>query len=276
MIQDSESLEFYFRDITSSEPLSGDEELELSQRIHKGDQKARDKLVLANLRFVVLVARKYQNCGLSMAELISAGNIGLMTAVERFDGTRGFKFISYAVWWIRQAIQKSLLEEPWVVRLPLNRIALLRNIARISQEFQQTRDVEPEILAVKLGVSVEMVRDTLMLAQGVLSLDAPVSEDDDHSLLDMLADHTQRPPDTEAVEGSVREQIEKALNTLDVRDAEVLRLYFGLDEEPMTLEEVGGRLNLTRERIRQIKEKALSQLRHPRRRAQLEPLLEPV
>ena len=277
MIQDSESLDLYLRDIASSEPLAGDEEIELAQRIRKGDQRARDKLVAANLRFVVSVAREYQNHGVPLADLISAGNMGLMTAAERFDGTRGFKFISYAVWWIRQAIHQSLAQDSRVVRLPINRIDLLHNISKVSRELRQSQETEPEpeVIAKELGVSVEMVQDTLMRARDVWSLDASFREDEDHSLLHVLADQTQSAPDTDVVEGSVRDQVAMVLESLDRREAEVLRLYFGLaDEEPLTLEEIGARFNLTRERVRQIKEKALRRLRHPRRRTQLEPLLE--
>ncbi len=277
MIQDSESLDLYLRDIASSEPLSGAEEIELAKKIRKGCQRSRDKLVAANLRFVVSVAREYQNHGVPLADLISAGNMGLMTAAERFDGTRGFKFISYAVWWIRQAIHQSLAQDSRVVRLPINRIDLLHNISKVSRELRQSneKEPEPEVIAKELGVSVEMVQDTLMRARDVWSLDASFREDDDHSLLHILPDGTQKAPDEEVVEDSVRVQVEDILESLDDREAEVLRLYFGLgDEEPLTLEEIGVRFNLTRERVRQIKEKALRRLRHPRRRAALEPLME--
>jgi RNA polymerase primary sigma factor len=234
-------------------------------------------LVSANLRFVVSVAREYQNHGVPLSDLISAGNMGLMTAAERFDGMRGFKFISYAVWWIRQAIHQSLAQDSRVVRLPINRIDLLHNISKVSRELRQASESEPEpeTIAKALGVSVEMVQDTLMRARDVWSLDASFKEDDDHSLIHILPDRTQKAPDIQVVEDSVRDQVEEVLDSLDDREAEVLRLYFGLiDEEPLTLEEIGVRFNLTRERVRQIKEKALRRLRHPRRRAQLEPLME--
>ena len=277
MIQDSESLDLYLKDIATSEPLSAKREIELAQRIRKGDQSARDTLVAANLRFVVSVARDYQNHGVPLAALISAGNMGLMTAAERFDGSRGFKFISYAVWWIRQAIHQSLAQDSRVVRLPINRIDLLHNISKVSRELRQSEeaDPEPETIAEKLGVSVEMVKDTLLRARDVWSLDASFREDDDHSLLHVIPDNNQKAPDIEVVDESVRDQVEMVLDTLDDRESEVLRLYFGLgDEESMTLEEIGARFSLTRERVRQIKEKALGRLRHPRRRTQLEPLLE--
>jgi RNA polymerase primary sigma factor len=279
MIQDSESLDLYLRDIASSEPLAGKEEIELAKKIRKGCQRSRDKLVSANLRFVVSVAREYQNHGVPLADLISSGNMGLMTAAERFDGTRGFKFISYAVWWIRQAIHQSLAQDSRVVRLPINRIDLLHNISKVSRDLRQSseREPEPEVIAKELGVSVEMIQDTLMRARDVWSLDASFREDDDHSLLHVLPDQTQKAPDEGVVEDSVRNQVEEVLESLDDREAEVLRLYFGLgDEEPLTLEEIGVRFNLTRERVRQIKEKALRRLRHPRRRSALEPLMEVI
>lgn len=277
MIQDSESLDLYLRDIASSEPLSSAEEIALAKKIHKGCQRSRDKLVAANLRFVVSVAREYQSHGVPMADLISAGNMGLMTAAERFDGTRGFKFISYAVWWIRQAIHQCLAQDSRVVRLPINRIDLLHNISKVSRKLRQASEAEPEpeTVAKELGVSVEMVQDTLLRARDVWSLDASFREEDDHSLFHVLPDETQKSPDAEVVQNSVREQVRDVLTSLDDRETEVLRLYFGLDgEEPLTLEEIGVRFDLTRERVRQIKEKALRRLRHPRRRSQLEPLLE--
>ncbi|HCK11971.1 RNA polymerase sigma factor RpoD/SigA [bacterium] len=278
-IQDSESLDLYLRDISSSKPLSGAEEIELARLIKKGNQRARDQLVSANLRFVVSVAREYQNHGVPLSDLISAGNVGLMTAAERFDGTRGFKFISYAVWWIRQAIHQSLAQDSRVVRLPINRIDLLHNISKVSRELRQNteKEPEPEVIAKELGVSEEMVKDTLLRARDVWSLDASFKEDDEHSLINILPDTSQQAPDTEVVEDSVKIQVEEVLESLDDREQEVLRLYFGLgDDEPMTLEEIGVRFNLTRERVRQIKEKALRRLRHPRRCALLEPLMEPA
>ncbi len=277
LIQDSESLDLYLRDIASSEPLNAETEIALADRIRKGDQRARDRLVGSNLRFVVSVAREYQNHGVPLADLISAGNMGLMTAAERFDGTRGFKFISYAVWWIRQAIHQSLAQDSRVVRLPINRIDLLHNIAKVSREIRQSEesDPDPETIAEKLGVSVDMVQDTLLRARDVWSLDASFKDDDDHSLLHILPDSSQKAPDLEVVDESVKDQVRMVLDTLDAREAEVLRLYFGLgDDEAMTLEEIGTRFSLTRERVRQIKEKALRRLRHPRRRLQLEPLME--
>jgi len=276
-VQDSETLNLYLRDIASSTPLSGKEEIGLAERIRKGDQKARDTLVGANLRFVVSIAREYQNYGVPLSDLISAGNFGLMTAAERFDGRRGFKFISYAVWWIRQSIHQSLAQDTRVVRLPVNRIDLLHNISKVTRELFQSNgyEPEPEAVADELGVSVEMVRDTMMRGRDVWSLDATFKEEDDHSLLNVLADESQATPDSGVVERSVKEQVEMVLDSLEDREAKILRLYFGLgDEEPMTLEEIGVRFQLTRERVRQIKERALHRLRHPQRRTLLEPLME--
>ena len=215
-IQDSESLDLYLRDISSSKPLSGPEEIELARLIKKGNQRARDQLVSANLRFVVSVAREYQNHGVPLSDLISAGNVGLMTAAERFDGARGFKFISYAVWWIRQAIHQSLAQDSRVVRLPINRIDLLHNISKISRELRQNteKEPEPEVIAKELGVSEEMVKDTMMRARDVWSLDASFKEDDDHSLMNILPDTSQQAPDTEVVEDSVKIQVEEVLESL--------------------------------------------------------------
>ena len=278
IIQDSESLDLYLREMTSLKPLSKEEEVKLVIQIRMGCQTARDKFISSNLRFVVLIAKEYQHRGLPLTDLIGAGNIGLITAAERFDETRGLKFITYAVWWIRQAIFMSLAENQRMIRLPVNRINLLQRISKVLQGSCPSNEggVSPENIAEALGESVEMVKDTLAYAQQVRSLDAPFQEDDQGNLLSVLSDQTQRLPDTEAVENSVREQIVKVLKTLSPREAEIIRLYFGLEEEePITLEEIGRRFNLTRERVRQIKEKALNRLRHPKRQVLLEPLMEP-
>ena len=272
MIQDSESLDLYLRDIASSEPLTAETEIALAHRIRKGDQRARDRLVASNLRFVVSVAREYQNHGVPLADLISAGNMGLMTAAERFDGTRGFKFISYAVWWIRQAILQTLAEQSRTVRLPLNKIGLLYKISKAARLLQQERtdDPNPEDIANELDVPVEDVRETMMCGRSVRSLDATFKEEEDHSLLDILPDERQESPENLVMRGCLRGQIDTALGSLVGREAEILRLYFGLDgEEPMTLDQIGVRFGLTRERVRQIKEKALHRLRHPSRCDQL-------
>jgi RNA polymerase primary sigma factor len=274
-IQDSESLGLYLRDISSSKPLSGEEEVRLAKKIKAGDQRAREKLVAANLRFVVRVAKQFQNRGIPLADLISAGNMGLMNAVEKFDGTRGIKFISYAVWWIRQGIQKSLAEDSRVVRLPNNRVGLLHSISRASGKLQQIQEDSPgsDAIADLLGIPVEMVQDTLSRSREAKSLDTPLQNDAEYSLMQMIVDEKQEAPDAMAVESSVRQQVDLVLETLDEREARVLRLHFGLGgKEPKTLESIGKILHLSRERIRQIKEKALKRLRLARRRAKLEPL----
>jgi RNA polymerase primary sigma factor len=276
-IKDHESVELYLQDIAFSEPFDRKEEIALARRIKKGDQDARERLAAANLRFVVSVASEFTGRGLPLAELISAGNLGLMNAIERFDATKGFKFISYAVWWIRQAIQSALSQQVRLVRLPISQVDLLSKISRASGVLHQSlgRYPEPSEIANTLGVSEETVQDTLLKARTVLSLDAPLSEDSG-SLLEILADTTQEPPEQEASENLLRERVARVLKTLpDEREQQVLSLYFGLDgEESHTLEEIGERFGLTRERVRQIKEKALSRLRHPTRRTQLESLMD--
>jgi RNA polymerase primary sigma factor len=244
----------------------------LARRIKRGDEEARNRLVEANLRFVVSVAKEYQNRGVPLADLISAGNMGLITAAERFDEDKGFKFISYAVWWIRQAILQTLAEQSRTVRLPLNKIGLLYKISKASRALQQQRadDPNPEDIAAQLDVPVEEVKETLLCGRSVRSLDATFREEEDHSLLDVLPDERQESPESQVMRGCLRLQIDSALDSLVGREAEILRLYFGLDgEEPMTLDQIGARFGLTRERVRQIKEKALHRLRHPSRCDQL-------
>ncbi len=263
-----DSLHRYLEDVASSQPLSAAEEISLAQRIKKGDLEARAKLVEANLRFVITVAREYQNQGVPLVDLISAGNIGLIVAAERFDETKGFKFISYAVWWIRQSILQTLAEHSRVVRLPLNRVDLLRRIARYTNSKQQETSSKPqeEEIAEELGITVEQVVDTLSTGQRVLSLDATFGDDDENSLLEIMADDNQEPPDEMMLKNSLEYEIHATLDTLDNREKEVIKLYFGLSGEPeMTLEEIGLQFRLTRERVRQIKEKALRKLRHPTR-----------
>ena len=269
-----DSLHRYLEDVASSTPLSAAEEVTLAQQIKKGDQAARAQLIEANLRFVITVARGYQNQGVPLVDLISAGNVGLITAAERFDETRGFKFISYAVWWIRQAILQTLAEHSRVVRLPLNRVDLLRRIARYTNSRQQETSTrpEPEEIAEELGITVEQVRDTLSTGQRVLSLDAKFGDDEKNSLLEVMADDTTESPDKMLLENSLTNEIREALGSLDDREQEVIQLYFGLTgQAEMTLEEIGLRFKLTRERIRQIKEKALRKLRHPTRGKRLIP-----
>jgi RNA polymerase primary sigma factor len=269
-----DSLHRYLEDVASSTPLSAAEEVTLAQRIKKGDEEARAQLIEANLRFVITVARDYQNQGVPLVDLISAGNVGLITAAERFDETRGFKFISYAVWWIRQAVLQTLAEHSRVVRLPLNRVDLLRRISRYTNSRQQETSTrpEPEEIAEELGITVEQVRDTLSTGQRVLSLDAKFGDNEENSLLEVMPDDNTESPDKMLLENSLTHEIREALGSLDDREQEVIRLYFGLTgQAEMTLEEIGLRFKLTRERIRQIKEKALRKLRHPTRGKRLIP-----
>ena len=267
-----DSLGSYLGEISNSKPLSAGEEVALARRIKAGDESARNALVEANLRFVVSVAKEYQNRGVPLADLISAGNMGLITAAERFDEEKGFKFISYAVWWIRQAILQTLAEQARTVRMPLNKIGLLYKISKASRQLMQQRvdAPEPEDIAAELNVPVEEVKETILCGRRVRSLDATFREEEEHSLLDVLPDDRQESPEIEVMKGCLRGQIDSALGSLLSREAEILRLYFGLDgEEPMTLDQIGARFDLTRERVRQIKEKALHRLRHPSRCDQL-------
>ena len=271
-----DALHHYLEDVASSQPLSSAEEVELAVRIREGDQKARAKLIEANLRFVITVAYEYQNQGVPLVDLISAGNVGLITAAERFDETRGFKFISYAVWWIRQSILQTLAEHARVVRLPLNRVELLRRISRCKNNQKQepsTRTAEEEI-AEELDIPVEQVTDILTSGQRTLSLDTSLG-DGENSLLEMMPDNSQEPPDAMTLRNTLKDEISNALSTLDEREQKVIRLYFGLGGgTEMTLEEIGKQFRLTRERIRQIKEKALRKLRHPTRGRKLMPYAE--
>lgn len=262
------SLDLYLREIGETPLISPGEEVELARRIRNGDQYALEKLTKANLRFVVSVAKQYQNQGLSLSDLINEGNIGLIKAGKRFDETRGFKFISYAVWWIRQAILQALAEQSRIVRLPLNRVGTLHKIGKISSTLQQEfgREPSPNEIAKELQLTEMEVSDTLKISNSHLSLDAPFSVSEDNSLIDVLEDEFQPAPDKALLEESLRIEIEKALDSLSAREAEVVGLYFGLNrEKALTLEEIGARFNLTRERVRQIKEKAIRRLRHTSR-----------
>ena len=266
---DDVSLQAYFSEIGNSQPLSREKEAELAERIAAGDEQAREELAEANLLFVVTVAKNYRNRGMTFAELISAGNLGLMTAVDRFDATRGFKFISYAVWWIRQAIQQALAEDGRTVRLPLNRIGLLRKIARTRQQLGDANEGEPhdEEIADALDLSISEVRETLLNGRRVVSLDdAAFDDDEDSTLLRRLADPGQEQPDVVITRSSGQKRLAAVLEGLDEREHAIVKSYFGLDgSEPMTLEQIGDRMGLTRERIRQLKERAFSKLRHPSR-----------
>jgi RNA polymerase primary sigma factor len=275
--EEDRSLDLYLREIGETRLISAEEEVELAKRIKEGDQGALEKLTKANLRFVVSVAKQYQNQGLSLADLINEGNIGLIKAAKRFDETRGFKFISYAVWWIRQAILQALAEQSRIVRLPLNRVGTLHKIGKISSSLEQEygREPSPDEIARELELTAVEVSDTLKISNSHLSLDAPFSTSEDNSLMDVLEDEFQPAPDEALLDESLRLEIEKALDTLSSREAEVINLYFGLNhEKALTLEEIGARFNLTRERVRQIKEKAIRRLRHASRSKSLRAYLD--
>lgn len=275
-LHDEEStLRLYFDDIAESTPLSREREVELAERIKNGDMRSRDEMIRANLRFVVDVAKKYQNRGLSLSDLISAGNLGLITAADRFDGTKGYKFISYAVWWIRQSILQTLAEHVRTVRLPLNKVSLLKDISKASRKLGQNREGDPDVeeIAKELDVPAEEVLETILSARSVCSLDESFTDDDERSLLNTLPDQSLEAPDADVLRESARVQLENALSTLDERELRIIRLYFGLDgNEALTLEEIGDMMNLTRERIRQLKERALGKLRHPSRNVTLKSL----
>lgn len=267
-IRANQSLEKYLQEIGEVSLLTPDEEIKLARRIRRGDQQALEQLTKANLRFVVSVAKQYQNQGLSLGDLINEGNLGLIKAAKRFDETRGYKFISYAVWWIRQSILQALAEQSRVVRLPLNRVGALNKIGKmysnLEQEFE--REPTPEEIAEHLEISPLEVTDTLRMSGRHLSMDAPFSQGEDNRLLDIVHNENQPPPDFKLMHESLRQEIDRALATLSPREAEVVRLYFGLGREhPLTLEEIGELFKLTRERVRQIKEKALRRLRHTSR-----------
>ena len=266
-------LDQYLQEIGQIPLLTPDEEVDLARRIKQGDQEALHRLTRANLRFVVSVAKKYQGQGLSLADLINEGNYGLIKAAQRFDETRGFKFISYAVWWIRQAILQALAEQSRVVRLPLNRIGTISKIRKTSARLQQEHERAPNLeeLAKELDIDVEKVREAMQHTGRHLSMDAPFNDDDDNSLLDVLPDEEDIAPDETLLDESLKIDIERALSMLHPREAEITRLYFGIGREhPLTLEEIGQRFGLTRERVRQIKEKALRKLRQKHRREELQ------
>ncbi|MEE9187299.1 MAG: sigma-70 family RNA polymerase sigma factor [Bacteroidota bacterium] len=266
--RESQSLDKYLQEIGKVELLTPDEEIDLARRIKKGDQKSLETLTKANLRFVVSVAKQYQNQGLSLGDLINEGNLGLIKAAKRFDETRGFKFISYAVWWIRQSILQALAEQSRIVRLPLNRVGALNKIGKKFSELEQEFEREPSAseLAEELDMSLFEVADTLKISGRHLSMDAPFAQGEDNRLLDVIQDERQPSPDNELMKESLSKEVERALATLTDREAEVIRLYFGLGREhSLTLEEIGERFKLTRERVRQIKEKAIRRLRHASR-----------
>jgi len=267
------SLDQYLKEISQYPLIDREEEARLARGIRAGDPEALDKLVRSNLRFVVSVSKKYQNQGVPLSDLINEGNLGLIRAAHKFDETRGIKFISYAVWWIRQAILQALAEQSRIVRVPLNRAGALHRIGRRSSALRQELGREPTVdeIAEGLDISKDEVERTLAISQGHLSLDAPMTPGEDNRLLDYLPDQLSQGPEDETYERALQQRIDDSLGSLKEREAKVLRLYFGLDEqEPMTLEEIGALLGITRERVRQIKEKALGRLRHASRARFLE------
>lgn len=247
--------------------ITAEEEVELTSRIKKGDQAALEKLVLANLRFVISVAKQYQNQGLSLPDLINEGNLGLIKAAEKFDETRGFKFISYAVWWIRQSILQALAEQSRIVRLPLNQVGSLNKINKAYSKFEQEneRKPSPEELADSLELPADKVADTLRVSGRHVSVDAPFVDGEDNSLLDVLVNNDSPNADRSLIQESLAREIHRSLATLTEREADIIRLFFGIGCQEMTLEEIGERFGLTRERVRQIKEKAIRRLRHTSR-----------
>ncbi|MCI5619142.1 MAG: RNA polymerase sigma factor RpoD/SigA [Rikenellaceae bacterium] len=263
--RESASLDKYLQEIGREELVSPEEEVELAQRIRKGDQEALEKLTRANLRFVVSVAKQYQNQGLSLPDLINEGNLGLIKAAEKFDETRGFKFISYAVWWIRQSILQALAEQSRIVRLPLNQVGSLNKINKALGKFEQENERQPsnDELAEMIEVSKDKIADTLRVSGRHVSVDAPFVEGEDNSLLDVLPNDDSPSADRSLVNESLSTEIERALQILTPREREIIKSFFGIGCQEMTLEEIGERLDLTRERVRQIKEKAIRKLKKP-------------
>ena len=262
--RESASLDKYLQEIGREELITVEEEVELAQRIRKGDQAALEKLTRANLRFVVSVAKQYQNQGLSLPDLINEGNLGLIKAAEKFDETRGFKFISYAVWWIRQSILQALAEQSRIVRLPLNQVGSLNKINKALQKFEQENERMPssEELSEMIDVPKDKIADTLRVSGRHVSVDAPLVEGEDNSLLDVLVNNDSPSADRGLVNESLNKEIERALSTLATREREIIKSFFGIGCQEMTLEEIGERFGLTRERVRQIKEKAIRKLKN--------------
>ncbi len=266
--RETASLDKYLQEIGKVDLISADEEVELAQRIKAGDKIALERLTKANLRFVVSVAKQYQNQGLTLPDLINEGNMGLIKAAQRFDETRGFKFISYAVWWIRQSILQALAEQSRIVRLPLNKIGSINKINKMYAYLEQTHERVPsaEEIAKELDMSVNDVKESMKNSGRHISMDAPLVEGEDSNLYDVLRSGESPNPDKELMHESLKTEIERALETLTPREADVILLYFGLGENyPMTLEEIGETFELTRERVRQIKEKAIRRLKHTSR-----------
>jgi RNA polymerase primary sigma factor len=262
--RESQSLDKYLTEIARVDLITAEDEVDLAKRIREGDQAALEKMVNANLRFVVSVAKQYQNSGLSLGDLINEGNYGLVKAAVRFDETRGFKFISYAVWWIRQSIMQALAEQSRVVRIPINRVGLLNKLSRLSSGLEQKfeREPSPEELADVLQLSTDEIRDTLKLNARYVSLDAPFVNGEENGLLDVLENESEKTPDSFLMGSSLSKDVQRSLSTLTEREADVITLYYGLSgKQAMTLEEIGHTFKLTPERVRQIKEKGIKRLR---------------
>ena len=266
--RDSKALDRYLQEIGREDLISVQDEVDLARRIREGDQKALDKLVRANLRFVVSVAKQYQNQGLSLPDLINEGNLGLIRAAQRFDETRGFKFISYAVWWVRQSILQALAEQSRIVRLPLNRVGSLNKINKERSKFEQEFERIPsaEELAERLDIPADQVADTMKVSGRHISVDAPFADDDENSLLDVLINDDTPTPDRVLNQESLSKEVDRALQQLDERERNIVKMFFGIGGQEMTLEEIGAKYNLTRERVRQIKEKAIRRLKSQKSR----------
>ena len=262
--RESASLEKYLQEIGHENLISTEEEEELAQRIKKGDRKALEKLTKANLRFVVSVAKQYQNQGLSLPDLINEGNVGLIKAAEKFDETRGFKFISYAVWWIRQSILQAIAEQSRIVRLPLNQVGSVNKIKRMMGKFEQEHERQPNIeeIAEEVDLPKEKIEDAMKAPGRHVSVDAPLVDGEENNLLDVIANNDSPMADRQLVNESLKEEITQALRTLTEREALVVKAFFGIGEKELSLEEIGDKYGLTRERVRQIKEKAIRRLRN--------------
>ena len=274
--RESASLDKYLQEIGKVELISAQQEVELAKQIKKGDEKALEKLVKANLRFVVSVSKQYQNQGLTLSDLINEGNLGLIKAAQRFDETRGFKFISYAVWWIRQSILQALAEQSRIVRLPLNQVGSLNRINRAFAELEQKyeREPTPEELARILDIPEEKIIESLKISGKHVSVDAPLGDEESGTLLEMIENEEAPDADQNLMAESLRNEIERSLATLNIKEREVVRLFFGLGaNHGLTLEEIGAKFDLTRERVRQIKEKAIRRLRHTSRSSLLKAYL---
>lgn len=274
--RESQSLDKYLQEIGKVDLLSPEDEIQLAIKIRKGDRSAFEQLTKANLRFVVSVAKQYQNQGLSLGDLINEGNLGLIKAASRFDETRGFKFISYAVWWIRQSILQALAEQSRIVRLPLNRVGTLNKIGKAYSNLEQEYEREPNSLelATELQIDANEVTEALKISGRHISMDAPLTQGDENRLLDVVENEEYPAPDHMLMSESLKTEINRILSTLSNREAEVIKFYFGLNKEhSLTLEEIGERFNLTRERVRQIKEKAIRRLRHASRSKNLKSYL---